>query len=168
MIYVPCQHERRHNGGWMEEQHFLIGGRDEQVVIAPCMLLRPRSGRVQSWLETVAALLHRRIVHEFVLRQFLLQRYGQWFDFRSVGELLRGLPVFYRYRSDRYYLLRDVVPYLPKVRRNRAKTLHRAGEAGAKWAQPVHVSELLAMPYEPNQALGFALPPQKACGSSNS
>jgi hypothetical protein len=162
MIYVPCQHERRHNGGWMEEQHFLIGGRDEQVVIAPCMLLCPRSGRVQSWLETVAALLHRRIVHEFVLRQFLLQRYGQWFDFRSVGELLRGLPVFYRYRSDRYYLLRDVVPYLPKVRRTRTRTLRKTCTVAAKWAQPMRALELSAAPYEPDQAAGFARSPEKS------
>lgn len=120
-IYIPCQHARLHNGGWLEEQQFFIAGRSQRVAIAPCMLLCATSGRVQSWLETLAVTLHRKIVHEFVLRQILLRRYGEWFDFRSVGELLRGLPVFYRSHSDRYYLLRDVAPLLPRPRRKLAK-----------------------------------------------
>jgi hypothetical protein len=101
----------------MEEQTFRIAGRQERIAVAPCMLLSPTAERAQSWLETVAVALHRKIVHEFVLRQLLVQRYGAFFDFRNVGELLRGLPVFYRHRSDRYYLLRDVVRLLPRVRR---------------------------------------------------
>ncbi len=125
MIYIPCQHERLHNGGWLEEQHFLIAGRQESVAIAPCMLFSPTAERVRSWLETLTNILHRKIVHEFVLRQILLRRYGEWFDFRNVGELLRGLPVFYRHHSDRYYLLRDVISYLPRVRRSQPGTAPR-------------------------------------------
>ncbi len=142
-MYIPCRHERPHNGGWMEEQHFLIGGRQERVTIAPCMLLRPEAGRVESWLETLTLTLHRKIVHEFVLRQLLLQRYGVLYDFRSVGQLLRGLPVFYRYHSDRYYLLRDVVRMLPRVRRSPAGQSTATKTAPASATAPfVYASEV--------------------------
>lgn len=143
MIYIPCRHERRHNGGWMEEQHFLIAGKQERVAIAPCMLLFPTSERAQSWLATLSVTLHRKVVHELVLRQILLRRYGFWFDFRSVGELLRGLPVFYRNRSDRYYLLRDIVPYLPKISRaRRTKTPRKIRTDDREHAQSSRVKEL--------------------------
>jgi hypothetical protein len=123
MIYIPCHHKQQHNGGWVEEQHFLITGRPERVAIAPCMLLCPTSGRVCSWLETLSSILHRRIVHERVLRRLLWSRYGPYSDLRSVGDLLLGLPVFYRYHSDRYFLLRDVIPYLPRIhKRHRSRT----------------------------------------------
>ena len=129
MIYIPCQHTRLHNGGWLEEQHFFLAGRQESAAIAPCMLACPTSGRVHSWLGTLAAILHRRIVHEAVLRQLLLRRYGAWVDYGSVGDLLRSLPVFYRHRSERYFLLRDVIPFLPRMRRRAARALRPPGKS---------------------------------------
>jgi hypothetical protein len=79
MIYVPCKHNTIHNGGCVEEIHFSIGGRDETMAVAPCMLLFPRAARVQSWLATLATILHRKIVHEQVLGSLLMRRYGYFF-----------------------------------------------------------------------------------------
>ena len=42
------------------------------MAIALCMLLFPRAGRVQSWLATLTLILHRKIVHEQVLRLLLV------------------------------------------------------------------------------------------------
>jgi hypothetical protein len=80
------------------------------------MLLAGTAERVYSWLGTVSAILHRKIGHERVLRQLLMRRYGAWIDFWSTSDLIRILPVFYRHRTHRYFLLRDVIPFLPKVR----------------------------------------------------
>jgi len=117
MIYVSCNHQQLHNGGWLEEMHLSIAGKQERVAIAPCRLQFSRFDRVHSWLATLTIVLHRKIVHEEVLRQLLVRRYGYWFGFWSVPELMLGLPVFYRHLASRYYLLRDVVPFLPKLTR---------------------------------------------------
>ena len=113
MIYVSCNHQQLHNGGWLEEMHLSIAGKQERVAIAPCRLQFSRFDRVHSWLATLTIVLHRKIVHEEVLRQLLVRRYGYWFGFWSVPELMLGLPVFYRHLASRYYLLRDVVPSCP-------------------------------------------------------
>ncbi len=114
MIYIPCKHRQLHNGGWVEEMHFSIADRDDTMAVAPCMLLFPRAGRVQSWLATLSVVLHRKIVHEQVLRLLLERRYGQWSDFWSIGEIMQGMPVCYQHLSNRYYVLRDVIPFLPR------------------------------------------------------
>jgi len=72
-------------------------------------------------LATLTIVLHRKIVHEEVLRQLLERRYGYWFGFWSVPELMLGLPVFYRHLASRYYLLRDIVPFLPRLTRQQRK-----------------------------------------------
>jgi hypothetical protein len=132
MIYIPCHHRQLHNGGWVEEQSFLIAGGQERVAIAPCMLLYPTSGRVQSWMGTLSRMLHRKIVHEAVLRQMLLRRFGGWFDFWSLAELMRGLPVMYQHHRDRYYLLRDVARFLPRVA-HRRETFPRTAIQQSHW-----------------------------------
>jgi hypothetical protein len=117
MIYLSCNHQQLHNGGWLEEVYVSIAGKQERVAIAPCKLRYSRFDRVHSWLATLTVVLHRKIVHEEVLRQMLARRYGYRFGFWSVPELMRGLPVFYRHRANRYYLLRDVIPFLPRLTR---------------------------------------------------
>ncbi len=117
MIYVSCNHQQLHNGGWLEEVYVSIGGKQERVAIAPCRLQYSRYDRVHSWLATLTVVLHRKVVHEEVLRQMLARRYGYRFGFWSLPELMRGLPVFFRHRANRYYLLRDVIPFLPRLTR---------------------------------------------------
>ena len=137
MIYIPCQHTRLHNGGGWKNSTSSSPDGEESAAIAPRMLACPTSGRVHSWLGTLAAILHRRIVHEAVLRQLLLRRYGAWIDYGSVGDLVRSLPVFYRHRSDRYFLLRDVIPFLPRMHRRAARrALHPFGKPVQAQATP--------------------------------
>ncbi len=115
----------------MEELHLLIGGRNEVVAIAPCRLLYSRASRVYSWLATLTAVLHRKIVHEEVLRQLLVLRYGSWLAFWSIPELMQTIPVFYQHRTSRYYLLRDVVAFLPRLKRVRRKIRNRPAQGAA-------------------------------------
>jgi hypothetical protein len=139
MIYLPCDHQSVHNGGWVEELHLLIGGRNEVVAIAPCRLLCSRAGRVYSWLATLTVVLHRKIVHEEVLRQLLALRYGSWLGFWSIPELMQTFPVFYQHQANRYYLLRDVVPFLPRWNRIQRKNRHRyANDAALQRLEPVY------------------------------
>ncbi len=103
----------------------MIGGRNEVVAIAPCRLLYPRTGRVYSWLATLTLVLHRKIVHEEVLRQLLVLHYGRWLDFWSIPELMQTFPVFYQHHASRYYLLRDVACFLPRLNRVQRKVPRR-------------------------------------------
>lgn len=139
MIYLPCDHQPIHNGGWVEELNVLIGGRNEVVAIAPCRLLYPRTGRVYSWLATLTVVLHRKIVHEEVLRQLLAPRYGSWLGFWSIPELMHTFPVFYQHQANRYYLLRDVLRFLPRLNRIQRKIPPRfAADAGPNRWEPAH------------------------------
>ncbi|MGB8772363.1 MAG: hypothetical protein WCC92_22325 [Candidatus Korobacteraceae bacterium] len=131
MIYLPCDHQAMHNGGWVEELHVSIGGREEVIAIAPCRLLCARAGRPYSWLATLTVILHRKIVHEEVLRQLLALRYGNWFRFWSISEFMHTIPVFYQHRANRYYLLRDVVPFLPRLNRIQRKIQPRVTKGAA-------------------------------------
>lgn len=115
MIYIPCKHRERHNGGWVEEMHFSMAGRDDILAVAPCMWPYPWAGRVQSWLAMLSMVVHRKIVHEQVLQLLLERRYGQWFGFWSIRDIMQGMPVCYQHLSNRYYLLRDIIPFLPRL-----------------------------------------------------
>jgi hypothetical protein len=139
MIYLPCDHRSLHNGGWVEELHLWIAGRNEVVAIAPCRLLYSRAPRVYSWLATLTVILHRKIVREEVLRQLLVLRYGSWLGFWSISSLMQTIPVFYQQQTARYYLLRDVVPFLPRLNRMRRKILRGSAQSATPQRyEPVH------------------------------
>ena len=163
MIYLPCDHQPMHNGGWVEELHLLIGGRDEVVAIAPCRLLYPRTGRVYSWLATLTIVLHRKIVHEEVLRQLLVLRYGRWLGFWSIPELMKTFPVFYQHHASRYYLLRDVVCFLPRLNRVQRKIPHRfATNATSQNPVPNPVSRIEPSPRHVQIPVSLSIPPRFA------
>ncbi len=161
MIYLPCDHQAVHNGGWVEELHLLIGGRNEVVAIAPCRLLYPRAGRVYSWLATLTVVLHRRIVHEEVLRRLLVLRYGNWLGFWNIPELMQTFPVLYQHQANRYYLLRDVIPLLPRLNRIQRKILHRsANDTAPQKPVPYPVNHLDQKPRPTRIPMSLSVAPK--------
>jgi hypothetical protein len=138
MLYLPCNHQQLHDAGWLEETWVSIAGKEERIAIAPCRLLFARASRVHSWLATLTVVLHRKIVHEEVLQQLLTRRYGLWLGLWTTLDLMRCLPVFYQHHETRYYLLRDVVPLLPKftIMRRRTPQRHSSNAWGVGQAVP--------------------------------